>query len=120
VDFLAPHRPRQADSPAQTEQKTKDYLAAMQQLGRLVPVHYQEPFRRAYGFSPTSDDFATDLKGAIRGGAAGWCFHNGDTRQAQDGRPRRSFDLSEKRLFEQLDDVEKQAIGRLKEFARPK
>ena len=34
-------------------------------------------------------------------GAAGWCFHNGDERAAKDGRPRRSFDLREKRLFEE-------------------
>ena len=115
VDFLAPHRPREAKSPGQTEQKTKDYLSAMQKLGRVVPVHYQEPFRRAYGFSPEVEDYSTDLKGAKAGGAAGWCFHNGDTRDAKDGRPRRSFDLREKRLFDQLDDVERRAIGRLKE-----
>lgn len=118
VDFLAPHRPRQADSPTQTKQKSIDYLAAMEKIGRVVPVHYQEPFRRAYGFSPSVADYVTDLEGAIAGGAAGWCFHNGDTRDAKDGRPRRSFDLSEKRLFDQLDDVESEAIKRLSEFER--
>ena len=119
VDFIAPHRPRQADSPGQTKQKTIDYLAAIKKLDRVVPVHYQEPFRRGYGFSPSVADYVTDLEAAIAGGAGGWCFHNGDTRDAKDGRPRRSFDLSEKRLFDQFDEVEKAATRRLGEFARP-
>ena len=34
----------------------------------------------------------------------------GDTRTAKDGRPRRSFDLRAKRLFEQLDDEELKAL----------
>ena len=46
VDFLSPHRPRNADSPKQTEGKSKEYLTWMKELGRSVPVHYQEPFRR--------------------------------------------------------------------------
>src|SRR5262249_53597100 len=49
-------------------------------------------------------------KGALAGGAAGWCWHNGDGRAAKDGRPRRSFDLREKRLFEQLDEEEGSAL----------
>ncbi|MBM3213153.1 hypothetical protein FJZ33_13095 [Candidatus Poribacteria bacterium] len=50
-----------------------------------------------------------DLKNAVKGGAAGWCFHNGDNRNKDDGRPRRSFDIreSEGRLFQQLDEDEK-------------
>jgi hypothetical protein len=115
VDFVCPHRPRDADSPKQTEKKTKEYLAWGKELGREVPVHYQEPFRRGYAkWEPKVDDFATDLKGAKAGGAAGWCFHNGDNRTAKDGRPRRSFDLREKRLFEQLDEDELKALALLK------
>jgi hypothetical protein len=56
------------------------------------------------------DDFLTDLKGAQAGGAAGWCFHNGGQRGAPDERPRRSFDLSEQRLIDQLDDVERAVL----------
>jgi len=109
VDFITPHRPRNAASPRETEGKTMLYLEWMENLGRVVPVHYQEPFRR--GFSPRSwepraEDFIHDLNGAIRGGAAGWCFHNGDQRDRPDRKPRRSFDLREKRLFEQLDEEE--------------
>jgi hypothetical protein len=111
VDFVAPHRPRHAPSPGQTKEKSEHYLATMKQLGRVVPLHYQEPFRRGYGkWQPRAEDYVTDLTGARAGGAAGWCFHNGDTRAAPGGQPRRSFDLRERRLFEQLDDEERQAL----------
>jgi hypothetical protein len=113
VDFLSPHRPRDAKSPGQTESKTREYLEAMKEIGRTVPVHYQEPFRRSFGWEPRAEDFVTDLRGALRSGAAGWCFHDGDSRSAEDGRPRRSFDLREGRLFEQLDDEEKKALALL-------
>jgi hypothetical protein len=104
VDFVSMHRPREAGSAAQTEAKTKDMFKWMEAMGRVVPVHYDEPFRRGYGdWSPAVEDFLQDLKGAKAGGAAGWCFHNGGEK---DGR-RRSFDLSEKGLMEQLDPVER-------------
>jgi hypothetical protein len=107
-DLLAPHRPRDAGSPADTEAKTLETLAMMKQFGRTVPVLYQEPFRRGYtDWQPTLADFRTDLSGARTGGAAGWCFHNGATRGVSGERPRRSFDLREKRLFDQLDAEER-------------
>jgi hypothetical protein len=59
--------------------------------------------------APSADDFATDLGQAIAGKAAGWCFHNGDQRGQQ---PRRSFDLRQRRLFEQLDGEEKAFLDR--------
>ncbi|MCI0379740.1 MAG: hypothetical protein L0215_19220, partial [Gemmataceae bacterium] len=37
VDFLAPHRPRNAQSPGQTEAKSREYLAWMKELNRVVP-----------------------------------------------------------------------------------
>jgi endo-1,4-beta-mannosidase len=112
VDFITPHRPRDAESPGQTEAKTREYLAQMATLGRVVPVHYQEPFRRDYGaWQPTAQDFLADYGGALAGGAAGWCLHNGSSRSADDGRPRRSFDLRDGRLFEQLDEQERQALA---------
>lgn len=114
MDFLAPHRPRHADSPAQTAEKTRELLAWTKELGAVRPVHYQEPFRRGFGkWEPTADDFLTDARGARTGGAAGWCFHNGDTRGAPDGRPRRSFDLRDGRLFDQLDAEERKVIAGL-------
>jgi hypothetical protein len=117
VDFVTPHRPRQPKSPGQTEEVTRKLLRAMNDLGRVVPVHYQEPIRRAYGLSLDVQDFETDLRGALAGGAAGWCFHNGDTRHAKDGRPRRSFDLTSQRLFVQLDDIEQKTVRNLKGVA---
>jgi hypothetical protein len=115
VDFVSPHRPRDENSPKRTEEVTKQYLAWGKELVHQVPVHYQEPFRRGYGkWEPKADDFAVDLKAARAGGAAGWCFHNGDSRTAKDGQPRRSFDLRERRLFEQLDEEELKAVALLK------
>ena len=95
---------------------TKFYLDAAKELGHVAPVHYQEPFRRGYGkFDPGVSDFITDAHNAKVGGAAGWCFHNGDTRSAADGRPRRSFDLRDKRLFDALDAEELKAVEGLKQ-----
>jgi predicted amidohydrolase len=111
VDFVCPHRPRNRESPVQTEAKSREYLAWMKDFGRVVPVHYQEPFRRGYGkWTPKARDYVTDACGAKAGGAAGWCFHNGDEKEEADSHPRRSFDLREKRLFEQLDQEELKAI----------
>lgn len=115
VDFITPHRPRDAASPERTEAQTKRYLAWMREIGKVVPVHYQEPFRRGYGkWQPRTEDFVADVRGAKNGGAAGWCFHNGDTRNAPDGRPRRSFDLREKRLFDDLDAEDQRAVEMLR------
>ncbi len=83
----------------------------MNEGGNMVPVHYQEPFRRGYtDWQPSEIDFVNDLIYAKAGGAAGWCFHNGGQKDNKEGFPRRSFDLSEKRLFDQLDPVETEAI----------
>ncbi len=107
ADFLCPHRPREAGSPAETESRTRAARAAMAEIGRVAPVLYQEPFRRGYGsWQPKSSDFLTDLRGAVAGGAAGWCFHNGQERGAPGNRPGRSFDLRRQRLFEQFDGEE--------------
>jgi hypothetical protein len=111
LDFLSPHRPRTLESPSQTAAKTRDCLDLMKKLGRIVPLHYQEPFRRGYGpWEPTAAEFLTDLRGAIVGGAAGWCFHNGSQRNTSDQQPRRSFDLRAKPLFDQLDMEEMELV----------
>ena len=112
VDFLSPHRPRAPESPGQTEAKTRECLKLMKEIGRVVPVHHQEPFRRGYEqWEPAAADFLTDLRGAVAGGAAGWCFHNGTQRDAPDQQPRRSFDLRSRRLFDQLDDEERKVVA---------
>ena len=107
VDLLCPHRPRHEKSPAETESHTRACLEFMAKLGRTVPVHYQEPFRRGYaGWEPGGKDFVTDLRGAKAGGAAGWCFHNGSQRVAGGTELGRSFDMRKNRLFDQLDTEE--------------
>jgi hypothetical protein len=108
VDFVAPHRPRTAQSSKETAAKTREYLQWMRKIGRVVPVHYQEPFRRDYSpWQPSSLDFLIDLRGAKDGGAAGWCLHNGNPRGNRPGK-QRSFDLRKEngRLFDQLDAEE--------------
>jgi molybdopterin synthase catalytic subunit len=88
-------------------------LTIVHRVGRITPgenivlvlaasQHRQAAFHAA--------DFLMDLRGAIEGGAAGWCFHNGSQRDAPQGRPRRSFDLGDQRLFEQLDPEERKFI----------
>lgn len=117
VDFLAPHRPRHAKSAGQTAAQTKKYFELMKQLGRTVPVHYQEPFRRGFTpkrWQPNAEDFLADLKGALESGAAGWCLHNGDQKDKPQSKPRRSFDMREARLFDQLDEQEMAFIHQIK------
>jgi len=112
VDFLCPHRPRHRKSPGETEAATRRAMSFMNEIGHIVPVHYQEPFRRGYtAWEPVATDFLTDLRGALRGGAAGWCFHNGGQRTKPDEQPRRSFDLRAKRLMDQLDGEELKVVS---------
>lgn len=116
VDFLSPHRPRNERSPGQTKETTQRYLQWVEDMGRSVPVHYQEPFRRDFSpWQPKAEDFVTDARGAKQGGAAGWCLHNGSPRGPHTEGPRRSFDLRKKTLFEQLDAEEMKAIRRMSE-----
>lgn len=121
VDFITPHRARDPDSPGQTERTTRQLLEWMKGFRRTVPVHYQEPFRRGYSnWQPQAKDYVDDAIGAKVGGAAGWCFHNGSQKDAPNEKPRRSFDLREMRLFDQLDDEERKAIGELQMTFLPK
>ncbi len=115
VDFISPHLARNPQAPRETEGITRRYYSWMEELGRVVPVHYQEPFRRGYtpGWEPVADDFLLDLRGAIKGGAGGWCLHNGSQRDTPDNKPRRSFDMRERRLFEQLDEEERKFLNSL-------
>jgi hypothetical protein len=65
-------------------------------------------------------DFLEDLRGAMESGAAGWCFHNGAQRGTPGEQPRRSFDLSTLRLFDQLDSEERAFLDRLDEVVERK
>jgi hypothetical protein len=118
VDFLSIHRPRGRGSAGQTANKSRQvqqWIAEAAGKDRAVPLHYDEPFRRGFtDYEPTADDFRTDLDAARSTGAAGWCFHNGHERDGPQGRPRRSFDLRDKTLFEQLDDEEQKFLAMLR------
>lgn len=120
VDFICPHRPRNARSPGQTKAKTEEYSLWMKEIGRIVPINYQEPFRRGYAdWQPAADDFVSDLTGAKEGGAAAWCLHNGGQRTTSDEKPRRSFDMGDDRLFDQLDVIENEAIQKMQKKLYP-
>jgi hypothetical protein len=121
VDFISVHRPRDAKSPDQTAEKTKQVMGWIREIGPVVPLHYDEPFRRGYAdWQPAAAVFEKDLAAARVAGAAGWCFHNGSQRGAAGERPRRSFDLSEHGLIEQLDEQEREFLARLLRWAGPK
>lgn len=122
VDFICPHGERRAGAAQETASRTREYLAWMKELGRLVPVHYQEPFRRDYGrWQPALEDFCTDLRNAKVGGAAGWCFHNGSPRFPDREGPRRSFDMrpSYGRLMDHLDPIERDFLNRARSCTQP-
>ena len=109
ADVLAPHRPRLPESPHQTAARTVGCARLLRDLGRSAPLLHQEPFRRGFGdWQPAASDFLTDLRGAYKGGAAGWCFHSGHDSSQPDGRPRRCFDMrpTEGRLLDQLEPEE--------------
>lgn len=115
VDFMSPHRGRYRDIALETGKKTEEYLSWMKDLHRQVPIHYQEPFRRGYSkqWEPQSSDFVIDLSAAKNSGAAGWCFHNGSQKGNEMDIPRRSFDMRKKRLFDQLDQEEIEALKQM-------
>jgi hypothetical protein len=112
VDFLSPHR-RGIAMPQRKPNASREGLTWPHETGRgslALPGAFPARLRR---WQPSADDFATDLAGARAGGAAGWCFHNGDARGRPEGESRRSFDLRERRLFDQFDAEERAFLARL-------
>ena len=111
LDFASIHRERDAEAPAKAAGATQQYKRWIHEIGPVVPLQYDEPFRRGYSnWEPMATDFVNDLRASRDAGAAGWCFHNGDSRRAPDRKPRRSFDLQNQSLFEQLDSQERQFL----------
>lgn len=109
-DFIAPHLGRDKDSPKRTKSTVEQFISWMKEASlKRVPVHLQEPFRRDYGsYQPQEDDYYIDVIGAIEGGAAGWCLHNGSSKAESGKRRFRSFRMTDNdgRLYAQLDEVE--------------
>jgi hypothetical protein len=108
VDFLAPHRPRDAGSPRQTEAKTRELLGWMEDLGRVTPVHYQEPFRPGFSVSGTRQpriSRPTCVKPLQAGQPAG-AFTTAINASNPMGVPAAPSTCA-RRLFERLDDEER-------------
>jgi len=113
-DLISIHRERDPKAPAKAADATRQYKQWIQEIGPVVPLQYDEPFRRGYSdWEPIATDFVKDLQASRDAGAAGWCFHNGDSRRAPDRKPRRSFDLQNQSLFEQLDAQERKFLSLL-------
>lgn len=111
LDFIATHLCRDSGCASQTAGTVRTYVAWMTNLGKRVPVHLQEPFRRDYaGYNPVQEDFYRDDSGAKAAEAAGWCLHNGSGPVLE-----RSFCMnnSNGRLFAQLDSVEQDAASNI-------
>ena len=110
LDFIAPHLCRDDGCSAKTIGTVKELAGWMKALGRRVPIHLQEPFRRGYtDYQPTVEDFYRDDSGARIAEAAGWCLHNGSSRRGSGEQQRsRSFGMGKEhgRLYAQLDEVE--------------
>ena len=118
-DLISIHRERDPKAPAKAANATRQYKQWIQEIGSVVPLQYDEPFRRGYSdWEPTASDFVNDLRACRDAGAAGWCFHNGDSRRAPDRKPRRSFNLQNQSLFEQLDAQERKFLSLLPEALR--
>ena len=97
--FRRPHRPRDAGSAGQTEARTRESLATMRAMARRYRCITRS---RSAGVRPLAADgerLPHHLRGAVDGGAAGWCLHNGSSRGQPEERPRRSFDPHDRRLF---------------------
>ena len=111
-DFICPHLRRDARAAAETFATVGKFIKWMDKLGKRVPIHLQEPFRRDYsrGWQPVQEDYFQDATGGKSAGAAGWCLHNGSNNFSDNERPFRSFLMTrtEGRLFSQWDAVEKE------------
>ena len=115
-DFISTHLCRDAECPAQTINTVKTFITWMNNLGKRVPVHLQEPFRRDYAsYQPVQDDFYRDNGGGKLAEAAGWCLHNGSNHGKS---PWRSFNMTgdKGRLYAQLDSVEREVSDNLNDI----
>lgn len=113
LDFIAPHLCRSQGCSAQTYGTVRTYVTWMTNLGKRVPVHLQEPFRRGYtSYNPVQEDYYRDNSGAKAAEAAGWCFHNGSNPTPP---PYRSFLMNDTtgRLFSQIDSIEVDALANI-------
>jgi len=50
----------------------------------------------------------------------GWRLHKGDQKDKPESKPHRSIYMREQRLFDQLDEVEKETLSRLSELLMPR
>ena len=120
VDFLSPHGDRLPDAVKNRAVLTQRYLKALRERGKAMPVHYQEPSRRDFidskgnKWQPSGEDLIVEMENSRQGGAAGWCFHNGDNHFSPDRKPERSFDLRGERLFPQFDAEERKFLAHVK------
>jgi hypothetical protein len=77
VDLIAPHLPRTADWAEATGVRVATIRAALDRIGRPLPVYLNEENRAEDDATIRPEAYALALTNARRAGAAGWLFHTG-------------------------------------------
>jgi Cellulase (glycosyl hydrolase family 5) len=75
VDIVAVHLPRSSDWAAATGGRVTALRAALQAVGRALPVYLNEERRSEEEKTLPADEYATARAGAEKAGATGWVFH---------------------------------------------
>jgi hypothetical protein len=102
VDMVAPHFPRTDDWAAATGRRIEAVRAALDAIGRSLPIYLSEEQRADADRPVHPDTFLRAYSEAIRAGAAGWLFHTDA-----------AFDLANKSLISTLRPSERSALSQL-------
>jgi hypothetical protein len=103
VDVVAVHFPRTDDWAASTAARVSAVRAALDQLGRTLPIYLNEERRAAPERPVPPDAYRQAAEGARQAGAAGWLFHTAA-----------GFDLSRQPFTEALTAAERSGLEQLR------
>lgn len=102
VDIVAPHFPRTQDWAASTGARIGAVRAALDRLGRVLPIYLNEERRAEPPAAVTVEAYLRACAEARQAGAAGWVFHTSA-----------GFALRERPFLGALGPDERAALGRL-------
>ena len=109
ADVVAVHFPRTDDWAASTAARVGAVRAALDRLGRTLPIYLNEE-RRADPESPMPPDaYQRAVSGARQAGAAGWLFHTAA-----------GFDLAKQPFTEALTPAERTGLEQLRQPKAPR
>jgi len=103
ADVVAVHFPRTDDWAASTAARVGAVRAALDRLGRTLPIYLNEERRAAPQTPVPPADYQRAVSGARQGGAAGWLFHTAA-----------GFDLTRQPFTEALTPAERTGLEQLK------